>query len=154
MKRIIGWLVFLLVAATLGAAGWYGVNGYKETTAQQIPLAKVRFGEFLAIVRCRGELKAGRSMQIYVPLIPSLRIAWIAQSGELVNEGDPVIRFDSSTAQQEIIQKQGALAQAPALTDPRSATTPAGTASGLQAAGKGIWRSRPGHGALSRSHRP
>lgn len=117
MKRLLGWLVACSVIGALGAAGWYGMNGYKQSAAAQVPLAKVRSGEFLAIVRCRGELKAGRSMQIYAPFIPSLRIAWIAQAGELVHEGDPVIRFDFSTGQQDIIQKQGALTQAQATFD-------------------------------------
>lgn len=123
MKRWFGWLFGCMAVSVLGAAGWYGVNGYKQSAAAQVPLAKVRSGEFLAIVRCRGELKAGRSMQIYAPFIPSLRIAWIAQAGELVQEGDPVIRFDLGTGQQEVIQKQGALAQAQAAYDQAEAQT-------------------------------
>jgi RND family efflux transporter MFP subunit len=46
--------------------------------------------------------------------MPNLRIAWIAPAGEMVKQGDPVIRLDSSSGQQDIIQKQSAVAQADA----------------------------------------
>ena len=84
--------------AALSAAGWVGVNKYRGTqTAGELPVAQAREGEFLAIIRCRGELRAGRSAQIYAPMVPNLRIAWMAASGEVVEKGAPVIRFDSST---------------------------------------------------------
>jgi RND family efflux transporter MFP subunit len=117
MKGLLRVALFLAVLASLGAAGWYAADRYQESATEQIPLAPSRSGEFLAIVRCRGELKANRSVQVYVPLMPNLRIAWMAPAGELVREGEPVIRFDSSSGQQDLIQKQAALAQAQAGLD-------------------------------------
>jgi multidrug efflux pump subunit AcrA (membrane-fusion protein) len=111
-------IVWLAGVAALSAAGWVGVNKYRGTqTASELPVAQAREGEFLAIIRCRGELRAGRSAQIYAPLVPNLRIAWMAGSGEVVEKGAPVIRFDSSTVEQQLVQKQAQLAQAQASLD-------------------------------------
>lgn len=82
-----------------------------------LPVASARKGDFLVIVRCRGELRASRSVQIYAPVVPSLRIAWMAPSGEPVKQGDPVIRFDSSASEQQLQQNEAALRQAQATLD-------------------------------------
>ena len=111
-------LIWLAGVAALSAAGWVGVNKYRGTqTAGELPVAQAREGEFLVIIRCRGELAAGKSAQIYAPLVPNLRIAWMAGSGEVVEKGAPVIRFDSSTVEQQLVQKQAQLAQAQASLD-------------------------------------
>jgi len=47
-------------------------------------------------------------------VVPALRIAWVAPAGENVNEGDTILRFDSSTAQQQLAQKEAQLKQAEA----------------------------------------
>jgi len=69
------------------------------------------------IIRCRGELKAQRSIEIYAPRVPDLRIAWLAPAGEAVKQGATIIRFDSSTAQQQLQQKEAALRQSQATLD-------------------------------------
>lgn len=105
------------VPALVGG-GWVGVSRFRQAqTTSDLPVAPARKGEFLAIIRCRGEIKAGRSAQLYAPIVPNLRIAWLAPSGEVVEEGAPVIRFDSSSAQQQLIQKEAALRQSQATLD-------------------------------------
>jgi multidrug efflux pump subunit AcrA (membrane-fusion protein) len=105
------------VPALVGG-GWVGVARFRQAqTTSDLPVAPARKGEFLAIIRCRGEIKAGRSAQLYAPIVPNLRIAWLAPSGEVVEEGAPVIRFDSSSAQQQLIQKEAALRQSQATLD-------------------------------------
>src|SRR6478752_3159088 len=111
-------LIWLAGVAALGAAGWMGVNKYRGTqTTSELPVAEAREGEFLAIIRCRGELRAGRSAQIYAPVVPNLRIAWMAGSGEAVEKGAPVIRFDSTTVEQQLVQKEAQLKQSQASLD-------------------------------------
>jgi HlyD family secretion protein len=117
MRGLLRVLAFLLVLASLGGAGWYANSRYQQQTVAQIPLATAHSGEFLAVVSARGELKAERSAQVYVPLMPNLRIAWMAPAGELVQQGDPVVRFDSTSGQQDIIQKRAAVTQAQAALD-------------------------------------
>lgn len=111
-------LIWLAGVAALSAAGWVGVNKYRGIqTTGELPVAQAREGEFLAIIRCRGELRAGKSVQIYAPVVPNLRIAWLTASGEAIEKGKPVIRFDSSTVEQQLVQKQAQLQQAEATLD-------------------------------------
>jgi multidrug efflux pump subunit AcrA (membrane-fusion protein) len=118
LGRSIRALIWLAGLVALSAASWVGVNKYRGTqTAGELPVARAREGEFLAIIRCRGELRAGRSAQIYAPIVPNLRIAWMAANGEVVEKGEPVIRFDSSTAQQQLVQKEAQLKQSEATLD-------------------------------------
>ena len=114
MKRLKRWIILLVVLAGLGGSA-FGVYRMRQgEMAENLPVAPARKGEFLAIIRCRGDLKAGRSAQVYTPVVPNLRISWMAPSGEPVKEGDPLIRFDSSSAQQQLMQKEAALKQAEA----------------------------------------
>jgi biotin carboxyl carrier protein len=119
VKRLLKILLGCASVAAVGAAGWMGVNRYREQSGGPtgLPVAQARAGEFLAVIRCRGEVKADRSAQVYAPLMPGLRIAWMAPAGDFVEEGAPVIRFDSSLAQQDLIQKEAALRTARATLD-------------------------------------
>ena len=118
MRRAIRAAIWLAVLGALSAAGWVGAQKYRGTqTTAELPVAQAREGEFLAIIRCRGELRAARSVQIYAPFVPNLRIAWMAANGEVVEKGSPVIRFDSSTAQQDLIRKEAQLTQSQATLD-------------------------------------
>jgi len=108
---------FVVVVALVGGA-WAGVNRFRQSQAAvALPVAVARKGEFVVIIRCRGDIKAGRSVPIYAPVVPNLTIAWMASAGEEVKEGSPIIRFDSSSAQQQLIQKEAALKQAQATLE-------------------------------------
>ncbi|HVN06567.1 MAG TPA: hypothetical protein VMT86_19245, partial [Bryobacteraceae bacterium] len=103
----------LLVGA---AAGVYRLR--KVQAAETLPTAPARQGDFSVIVRCRGELKASRSVQITAPVdVPSLRIVWQAPPGGAIKQGDPVVRFDPSSTQQQLQEKDAALKQAQATLD-------------------------------------
>jgi len=116
-KKIRPWLTFLLFLLLAGGAA-AGVYRYRQTqTSVNLPVAPARQGDFSVIVRCRGELHARRSVAIYAPIVPALRIAWLAPSGEPVKLGDSIIKFDSSTSQQQLMQKEAALGQAQATLD-------------------------------------
>src|SRR5580692_4084878 len=107
-------VALLLLAGT--AAGVYRLR--LTQAADSLPTAPARQGDFSVIVRCRGELKARRSVQITAPVnVPSLRIVWQAPPGAAVKEGDPVVRFDPSSTQQQLQEKEAALKQAQATLD-------------------------------------
>jgi RND family efflux transporter MFP subunit len=115
VKRALTLLFTCAVLAALGVAGWMGYDRYRgERQSTGIPVAEARQGEFSTIVPCRGEVKAGRMAQIYAPFVPNLRISWMAPAGEFLDRGEAAIRFDSTTGQQELIQKEAALKQAQA----------------------------------------
>ena len=115
IRRIIRLLVFLAVVA--GAV--YGVRQLRQTQAEAaLPLATAKKGEFLVLVRSRGELIARVSEQLTAPLdATDLQIVWLAPVGGPVKKGDVVIRFDPSKMQQDLKEKQAALDQAQASLD-------------------------------------
>src|SRR5580658_5225781 len=116
-KKVRSWLTFLLFLLLAGGAA-AGVYRYRQTqTSVNLPVAPARQGDFSVIVRCRGELHARRSVAIYAPIVPALRIAWLAPSGEPVKQGDTIIKFDSSASEQQLMQKDAALRQAQATLD-------------------------------------
>ncbi len=110
----------VLLAAAGTAFGIYRLR--QVEAAGTLPTAPARQGDFSVIVRCRGELKARRSVQITAPVnVPSLRIVWQAPAGSAVKEGEPVVRFDPSSTQQQLQEKEAALKQAQATLDQATA---------------------------------
>jgi len=105
-----------LLALGAATAGVYRLR--QVQAAGTLPTAPARQGDFSVIVRCRGELKARHSVQITAPVnVPSLRIVWQAPPGSAVKEGDSVVRFDPSSAQQQLHENEAALQQAQATLD-------------------------------------
>lgn len=105
------------LAAVVGCG--FGVMRLREAeAATSLPTAPARQGDFLVITRCRGELRAKRSVQITAPTnVPDLRIVWLAPQNSPVKEGDVVIRFDKSGANQQLQEKEAALKQAQATLE-------------------------------------
>src|SRR4051812_14771352 len=68
----------------LGAAGGaYAAYHYgQQTTTVEVPVAKVRRGEFVIAVRTRGEIKSAHSEFITAPQVPNPRIVKLAESGK------------------------------------------------------------------------
>lgn len=59
-----------------------------------------------------------RSVQLIAPFnVPGLQIAWQLPANSVVNQGDVVVRFDSSAAKQQLLEKEAALKQAQASLD-------------------------------------
>src|SRR5215471_80338 len=109
------WLRPFIICAVLAAiagVAWAGANLFRQAQGSaELPVATAHKGEFLVLIRCRGDVKASRSVPIYAPVVPNLTIAWMAPAGEQIREGQPVIRFDSSSSQQQLIQKEAQLKQ-------------------------------------------
>jgi multidrug efflux pump subunit AcrA (membrane-fusion protein) len=115
MKRLlVRLLIALIVLAGIGAGVW---RLRKVQAAATFPVAPARKGDFLVIVRCRGELRARNSHQIVAPNVPQLRIVWQAPAGGPIKHGDPVIRFDPSAAKQQLQEKDAGLKQAQATLE-------------------------------------
>ena len=100
---------------TLGALAGASFGLWRMTSAraaESLPTAVVRKGDFFLTVQCRGELRARTTMQIVAPLnVPDLRIVWMVPAGSRVNAGDPVLRFDPSSAKQQLQEKEAQLQQ-------------------------------------------
>ncbi len=112
-----GWVAVAVITALL-ATGAAALRIRIAQAAPALPTAPARKGDFLVVVRCRGELKARRSVQIAAPVnVQELRIVWLAPTGATVKQGDVVVRFDPSSAKEQLQQAQAALKQAQASLD-------------------------------------
>lgn len=116
-RRIRFWVTLIVVLLALGGASAGVYKMRQEQSAVSLPVAPARKGEFRVIIRCRGELKASRSMEIYVPMVPQPRVAWLVPDGGRVNQGDLIVKLDSSATQQQLQQMQAQLVAAQATLD-------------------------------------
>ncbi len=116
-RRIRSGIILTLVLGALGAASAEVYRLRQASGSAEYPTAPVRKDNFSVIVRCRGSLRARRSVPVYAPIVPQLRIAWLATAGQPVKQGDSIVKFDSSASQQTLDQKVAALRQAQATLD-------------------------------------
>jgi multidrug efflux pump subunit AcrA (membrane-fusion protein) len=105
-------VVLPLVVAALATAGVYRMR--RAQTAVNPPTARARKGVFAVLVRCRGELSVKHSVQLVAPNVPDLKIVWLAPPSGPVKKNEPVIRFDPSSAKQQLDEKAAVLRQAQA----------------------------------------
>jgi HlyD family secretion protein len=118
MKRAIRWMVTLIVLGSLVGAGVWMYRAAKVEAKADLPVATARKGEFQVIVRCRGELASTHSAQLVAPVnVPGMVIAWMAPPNSEVKTGEVVLKFDSSAARQQLLEKEAALKQAQASLD-------------------------------------
>ena len=92
-------------AIALIAASVYGYTRYTASTKVEIPVAKVRRGDFIVSVKTRGEVRSVHSEFITAPQVPSPRIVRLAQSGKAIKKGDVVVEFDGAQLQQDYLEK-------------------------------------------------
>lgn len=102
-RRLIGWTIALLV---MGGGGYwaYQTSGIGETKVE-VPVAKVKKGDFILSVRTRGEIRSVRSEIINAPQVPDLRITRLAESGKPVRRGDIVVEFDAAQQEQTLLER-------------------------------------------------
>src|SRR5215472_18854532 len=100
-RKIINWAAALLV----GGGAVYAGYRYTSTTTVEIPVVRVRRGDFVISVRTRGELASSHAIQLNAPQVQNLRLVKLAQSGKLIRKGDIVAEFDSAQIENAVIQR-------------------------------------------------
>lgn len=100
-KKIAIWTAVVLALAS----GGYATYHYTGTTTVEVPVARVRRGEFVISVKTRGEIRSSNSMVISAPQIPDMQIVRLAESGQRVKKGDVVVEFDSAQQEQELLER-------------------------------------------------
>jgi hypothetical protein len=111
----------IVITVSVLIAVWVGTVQFRAVERAVLPLAPVRTGEFVAVIRARGQMQADRSVPIYAPLAQDLRIAWMAPVSERVEAGAPLVRFDSSSAERDLIQRRAAAERARASLEQAAA---------------------------------
>lgn len=100
-RKIISWSILLLA----GAGGVFAAYRYTGTTEVEVPVARVRRGDFIIAVRTRGEIKSTRSIILTAPQVPEPRIVKLAESGKPIRKGDTVVEFDAVAQEQTYIER-------------------------------------------------
>jgi len=100
-RKIINWTAGLLLT---GGAVYAGYR-YTSTTTVDVPVARVRKGDFIIAVRTRGELASSHSIVLNAPQVQNLRIVKLAQSGKFIHKGDIIAEFDSAQIENAVIQR-------------------------------------------------
>jgi len=98
------WIFWAVVALAVGGGGYWAFRS-TDGVKVEVPVAKVRKGEFIISVRTRGELKAVRSVMITAPQVPDLRIVKLADSGKPIHKGDVVVEFDAAQQEQTYLER-------------------------------------------------
>lgn len=101
-RKIIVWTLIALIAGGGAYAAWQYAGA---TTKVEVPVAKVRQGEFVLAVRTRGEVKSVHSEIIAAPQVPDPRIVHLAETGKPVHRGDVIVEFDAAQQEQTYLEK-------------------------------------------------
>lgn len=99
--KIITWSVTLLLLGG-GLAAAYRYTG---TTEVEVPVARVRRGDFVVSVRTRGDIKSAHSVILKAPQVPQLRVVHLADNGRPVRKGEVVVEFDGVQQEQNVISR-------------------------------------------------
>jgi HlyD family secretion protein len=88
------------------AGGGYAAYSYATASAPvEVPVTKVRKGEFIISVRTRGEIRSTRSEIITAPQVPDPRITKLAEAGKPVKRGDIIVEFDAAQQEQTYLER-------------------------------------------------
>src|SRR5262252_5157557 len=99
--KIITWTL----ALGLCGGGLFAAYRYTGTTEVEVPVARVRRGDFVVSVRTRGDIKSAKSTILKAPQVPGLRITRLAPNGRPVAKGDVVVEFDAVSQEQVVISR-------------------------------------------------
>lgn len=105
MKRVYLALSLLVVAAGV-ASHFRGVGRQWLDTLmapqedEPVPLMRVTPQDYRVLVRADGELTGLQITPVHAPMVKtgSLKVAWLAEEGQIVEKGDTVVEFDQTDA--------------------------------------------------------
>jgi RND family efflux transporter MFP subunit len=100
-RKLIVWTVLALIAV----GGAFAAYRYTSKTTVEVPVAKVRRGEFVISVKTRGEIRSTNSMLLTAPQVPDPKIVKLFESGKPVKKGDVVVEFDAAQQEQYYLDR-------------------------------------------------
>jgi multidrug efflux pump subunit AcrA (membrane-fusion protein) len=102
-----------IAVLVLAAVGTFAAT--RRTIVPDLPTVVVTRGEFVDTLEIRGEIRPLKSIVLSSPMQSGeLQILKLAKSGTMVKPGDVVVRFDPSTLERTIQEKQSEVKQADA----------------------------------------
>ena len=100
-RRSAGWVVVTILAGGAGFAAYR----YTGSTEVDVPIARVRRGDFVISIRTRGEIKSTRSVILAAPQVPDVRIVKLVESGKRVTKGEVIVEFDTAQQEQNLLER-------------------------------------------------
>jgi HlyD family secretion protein len=98
--------IFMGIALLACAGGGYAAYNYNQkNSVVEVPVAKVRKGDFTIVVRTRGEIRSVNSTIIIAPQVPDPRIVKLAESGKPIRKGEVVVEFDAAQQEQSLLER-------------------------------------------------
>ena len=90
------------------------IQNMVATPAAVTPVTRVKRGPVAITVTARGELQGGKPEMLVAPMVGSdtLAVTDLRQNGELVNEGDVVVQFDTTQQEYNLREAEADLAEA------------------------------------------
>src|SRR5436190_12778115 len=112
-----GVIILAVVLAAAGAAAWSArqvIRNVVATAATETPTTRVKRGPVAIQVTARGELQGGKPEMLVAPMVGSdtLAVTDLRENGELVNEGDVVVQFDTTQLEYNLREAEADLAEA------------------------------------------
>ena len=102
--------IAVAVVALAGIASMVRAGG---GSLPDVPMAEVTTGEFVDTLEIRGEIRPLKSLVLSSPMQSGeLQILTLAKNGTMVKPGEVLVRFDGSTLQRTVQEKQSELKQA------------------------------------------
>jgi multidrug efflux pump subunit AcrA (membrane-fusion protein) len=106
----------------IAAAGTFATS--RRAAPPDLPTTVVTRGQFVDTLEIRGEIRPLKSVVLSSPMQSGeLQILKLAKSGTMVKAGDLLVRFDPSTLERTIQEKQSELKQADAEIEQAQAQT-------------------------------
>ncbi len=98
-------IMFGVLAIACAGAGYAAYNYNQKTSVVEVPVAKVRRGDFTIVVRARGEIRSVNSTVIAAPQVPDPRIVKLAENGKAIRKGEVVVEFDAAQQEQSLLER-------------------------------------------------
>jgi HlyD family secretion protein len=115
-------MVMSIAVVGMAAAGTFAAS--RRAAPPDFPTTLVTRGQFVDTLEIRGEIRPLKSVVLSSPMQSGeLQILKLAKSGTMVKPGDLVVRFDPSTLERTIQEKQSELKQADAEIEQAQAQT-------------------------------
>ncbi len=103
--RIVRWVLFVVLLAAAGTAGWMATRG-RQHTARAVPVRTVRAQRAPLEIsrRVSGTIAAGRFVNISAPILTSgersnagMEVISLVEGGSYVKEGDVIVKIDAQS---------------------------------------------------------
>jgi HlyD family secretion protein len=108
-RRVPRWLVGASIATVLGLGTLYLLKNTilaPATTAQNVLTEKARKADLVVSIAEDGSVESAHNKDIKCELQGGGTILWLIKDGTLVQKGDELVKFDTSTFEEKVSQQQ------------------------------------------------